>query len=336
LGDRPRRRKLKLGFLKHNLGLKFAALIVTLALWLYVKSLEEPMNMQVFNTPLIVASLPQDVQVIEMPDSVAGKMWIPFGEIDRIDLTNVMKRIRAYVDLENAEPGTNEYPIRLVVPPELRRFTAQLEESRVSITTEVVERRSFPVEVVPTGAPAAGLEFANASVDPQMVRIEAPSRYMQRIAKVRVLLNLGNSQSGDARELDVEVLDANDRPLGSKDITVVPERVRVTPAFAPAQPRRNLIISPVWTGQVPVGYRVVNATMSPSAVLVVGSSERLKGMSIIDTEPIDLSGLTRTTEIEVALKVPEGMKVQGRSRVKVRIEVVAVTPAPEPSGSTQP
>lgn len=313
------------------MGLKVAALVLSLALWLYVKSLEEPMTRIVFtNVPLVLAGENPDIRVVSVPGTITASVSVPTAQFAEIDQKKLETEIRAYVDVSDPRLGIADYPVQLVPPVNARKFEWR-SDNRVTIETEQVARQSFEVQLVPSGNPPSGLEFANAAVDPGEVTVEAGQTTMNKVVTVRVLVNLETAQSGQSQDVKVEVLDASNRPINEELARVIPPVVKVTPALAPAQPKRNLVVSPIWQGQPAMGFRVVDARLEPAAITVFGPRDRLQGLSTIETEPISLEGLTADAVREVKLRVPRGVRAQGSETIRVRIRIgpAATVPAPE-------
>ena len=109
--------------------------------------------------------------------------------------------------------------------------------------------------------------------------------------------------------------------------------VRCDPSTLPAQPPllgtywRPLILV-VTTGQIAEGYQVKHISVSPTHVLLhrAGLISATDLPQIVETEPIDLHGLSHTQVITVKLKLPEMGELIGQPKATVTIEIELSSP----------
>jgi hypothetical protein len=109
--------------------------------------------------------------------------------------------------------------------------------------------------------------------------------------------------------------------------------VRCDPAELPSQPA---VLGTYWRprvealtmGQAAQGYQVRSITVSPSSVLMhrAGQVPAQDLPETVETEPIDLSGLTDSRAFTVKLHLPENGEMIGTPQVSVTIEVEPVSP----------
>jgi hypothetical protein len=105
--------------------------------------------------------------------------------------------------------------------------------------------------------------------------------------------------------------------------------VRCDPAYLPTQPA---VLGTYWRPQVQVrtvgqpahGYQVGQVSASPSHLLLhlPGQVPEADLPQVVETEPVDLSGLSATTVIPVKVKVPAQAEVIGWPLVDVTVEIV--------------
>lgn len=157
-------------WMRSNLSLKIASLVLAVFVWMYVRSEEKPF--QVFSVPLELEGLPKDVALAgDAPDSVAVRV-----RASDTTLRNLSPgRFRARVHLEGARPGDLTIPLT----PDIIKAPLGVEVVRVDPRTLSlkVERRItklVPVVARVTGQPAQGFEYAGYTADPDKVTVEAP------------------------------------------------------------------------------------------------------------------------------------------------------------------
>ena len=87
--------------------------------------------------------------------------------------------------------------------------------------------------------------------------------------------------------------------------------------------RRKLSVNPVIVGEVADGFEVDSIRFDPQLAEVEGPRKTLLALDRLNTLPLDVSGLTRSTKIPVRLDLPKTLEAVGSS-IEARIEVAAM------------
>jgi YbbR domain-containing protein len=115
-------------------------------------------------------------------------------------------------------------------------------------------------------------------------------------------------------------------PLGDENlpvplVTIEPSTVQIRPAVSIGPSRRELLVTPVFTGQPAFGYRVTGYSVTPNEIATSGESSDVSRMTTVDTEPISLEGLTSDRTFQVRLRLPEGLTSTVGDIVAVTVRV---------------
>lgn len=313
---------------RQDLGLKIASLILSLLLWLHVQSQESRKTTFPFSVELLTQGTSEGLALVESPKMINVSVTGSPEAIDAFQKRKGFERVRAVVDISDASVERTDYPFRLEPATELKDLETEKAKQIVNLRFEEEQTITKPVEVIPGGDPPSGFQFGSAFVDPPEVRLTGPKSQLSRIGSVRVSISLTNLRSGSTLNPKVEVLDKNG--VSMPKVTSSPAHVEVTPALTPAKPKRSLLISPRFTGQPQLGYHVARVDIQPSEAMVQGDRSKISQISLLETQPIDLSGLQRTTTRYVSLKTPPGISVSHARQVKVTVVIEADTPAVSP------
>ena len=82
---------------------------------------------------------------------------------------------------------------------------------------------------------------------------------------------------------------------------------------------KELFIQPDWTGKLPKGLIMTNATPKPAKILVAGGALALKNINTIFTEKIDLNKLTKSGIVTAALVLDTPpIKLKGDHKVQIQ------------------
>lgn len=186
---------------------------------------------------------------------------------------------------------------------------------------ETVERNlRVPLEFqnVPDGMEIVG--DPPPSVD---VRVRGSSGSLSRVqaGEVVAVLDLASARPG-ARLFHMRA-DEVRVPFGVAVVQVVPSTIPLAFEYSGT---RVLSISPAVEGNPAPGYVIGRITAAPSTVEVVGPVGRLKDLSEATTEPIDVTGATRTVEDQVTVGVVDSaVRLREARAATVTVEIL---PAP--------
>jgi YbbR domain-containing protein len=318
-----------LGSLTSDLALKLACLFLGLVVWLHVQSQRALVIVKPFTVTLSETDLPADLVVTRRPQNISVTAEGTEEQIRNLDTTAVS----AVIDLSNAEPSDQEreYPVRLIAQD--TNVNLALGRRTVMVLVERLERIEAQVEVRTINQIPEGLQlvYNGASVHPAQISLEGPESQIRQVKTVRTLFDLSLLRPNMSFPGQVVVLSENDEPLPG--VRAEPDRVTISPNVSPAPASRRLLVMPNWRGQLPVGHVMSGYDMTPPQVLVRGRSELLATLTTLETEPIDISTLTRTTTLSARVVVPNGVSAE-TSRVSIRIVIqerpVATQPPPDP------
>lgn len=315
--------------LRQDLGLKIAALLLSLLLWLHVQSQESTKKETSFTVPLEVVGVPDDLVISAKPPDLTITLKGFPETIDQFNSQNKNRKLRAFADAGNAKEGAQDFRVSLEPRHELLGLEATPRPS-VTIEFEGKTEKSFPVEVVAGGEPPAGFELGTAVTNPSEIKLAGPKSKISQVRSVRALLNLSAIRPGKSNSIPVDVLNSRGEAI-TEDVERFPAQVVITPTLTPAKPVRSILISPRYSGQPAPGYHVAGITIAPNEAVVQGDRARISRLTVLETEPISIDGLRQSTIRNVNLRLPEGVSVQNKQQqVRVTIRIAPDAPSAGP------
>jgi YbbR domain-containing protein len=135
-----------------------------------------------------------------------------------------------------------------------------------------------------------------------------------------------NDKQGDIQsDYQPVPLDDNDDPVSR--VEIAPKMVTVNIPIEPLGYLRDLAVTPALQGQPAPDYRVSNLVVRPPVVKVFGPPEAVRNTSgYLQTQPINLTGITQSMTTPVSLQMPEGLTIVDPARpivsVTLKIEVI--------------
>lgn len=311
-----------LGALKTKLPMMGASLAFSFVLWIFVQ-LGQPRGGQLFPVLEVVPiNMPAHYTAPEVIGTVMARAVGPVERLRTVDQLLARKQIFALVDLSDARPGRRRYPLRLQAPRDLQ-LTFSLAQSDVVVELDEMKKRDMPVVIETQGElpEGSGLKYEGASASPSKASIEGPQSAVERVTKVRTVLDLAQAEPGGSFVGVLEALGTGDRTI--PDVAVVPLTVQVRANFDRSPEIKTVRIRPDFEGALAGGLRLKSWSVSPERVSVHGPASLLADLQTVATEPIQLASLSSSGKREIGLSMPKGLRSFTAKRVQVSFEIEA-------------
>jgi len=177
------------------------------------------------------------------------------------------------------------------------------------------------------------IEFKNIPEDldiganvPERVRLElrGPSGRLSRdnLTDVAVILDLSDANAGE-RTYNIRPSNVN-LPAGVNFYRAVPSQV--TLRFDRMVTREVEIGIPPFSKGPPDGYRVRAYTLEPSKTKIRGPGQRIRGITRVMVDPVDLSGVVSEREFHTHINVGDPqVRLEAPSDVTLRVTLEKIT-----------
>lgn len=299
---------------RENLPYLLLAIALSLGLWFYVNSSQNPVTEAYFNVPLELKNVPQQLMVAAKPSLVEVKIR---GEKDRIENLNTQD-FRAEVDLSGATSGKNRLEVQLRLPAGVEAVS--IDPNPVEIQLEQILEREFKVNVVLEGTVPAEYMVLEPEIKPDYVLVYGPASILDKVKKVEVKVNVDGAKNNILLNLPLKISDERGSSL-VEWVTVKPDFVEVFVPIIYRLPQKVLTVDVPLSGSVAPGYEIKGVVVEPPTVTVYGEYQTLAPLKFIETVPVDLRGTKRTLEEDVDLIIPQGVTLNYTQKVHVVIEV---------------
>ncbi len=321
----------------NNWQLKLLSVALAVAAWLMIMSLADPSTTATFsNVPITIIN--DDVF------SEAGKAYTIDGRLyTSVRVTGSTSVVRslsasdfsATADLSKMYDVTGQVPVSVTCTS---RSASQISYSAVTSTLKVqiedLLERTFPVTVETSGTLSDGYLLGSVTANPAVIAVTAPQSVLERIASVRVTVDVGGLTENATVECTPYYYSAIGSQLdfsSTKDIrfsadTVVASIEILTTKTVP------VVINVSGQDQVTPGYRYTGAEQSLTTVQVSGLRSRLAALSAITIpeEVLSVAGASADITVTEILTdyLPEGIRlVEGEEKnliVTLQVEPLVV------------
>jgi YbbR domain-containing protein len=297
------------------------AFLMALAVWVAAVATADPDEVRTFPNPVPVEIIGQDPGLVitgAIPRQIELTLRAPNSVWNR--LVSEENAVRAILDLSGLTRGEHELQIQIQISVRPVRIISATPQT-VSVDLEPLATQSFPVNLVITGQPAIGYQVGEALLEPEEVIISGPQSQVERVAQVRVAINMEGLRESVEQTLTVQPVDENNQIVAGLGLN--PAEVTVALPVGQQGGYRDLAVKVVVTGQVANGYRLTNINVFPPVVTVFSGDPALVNSlpGVLETQPLDLENANDELTTRLSIDLPEGVSLVGEQTVLVRVNV---------------
>jgi YbbR domain-containing protein len=302
--------------LLYNLGTFLLAVILAGVIWAAAVLNNDPVETRLWQIDVQTIGLPPDAQLLSRPPNTASiTIEGPLSALDNLSPEDYT----AVIDLSEVAFGESDVEIQVQGEYERVRVLNKSPET-VRISMERIVTRDIPIRAEIRGEVARGHRLGQESILPETIQVTGIASQVNQLAEARVTIFLDNSRQ------DIDLLrrptfyDLQGNVAGTAGLTVNPSDVQVVIPIIQLAGFAEKPITVNWVGEPAPGYRLLNITVEPSSILITAPPDQLDALRI-ETEPVDIRGLTRSETLQVALDLPEEVTVEDPQPVVVTIEI---------------
>ena len=307
--------------LRHNWGIGLLSIVLALSLWVFVTDRENPDRQgRVPGTiPIEVVNLPPDRAVFPpLNTTVTVRARAAESVFERLSADD----FRASVDLSDltGEEATVSVRVESLEP---RAEVIDVSPSQVRVMLESVTSRTVPVQTRLVGAPLAGFEVQEITVEPTQAVVTGPESLVARVEAVVADVNLTQERTTFEQTL---LLDIRDEGGGNiQGVLVTPESAIVRAEIVQLEFSAVFVVHPNVVGAPADGYNVTSIQVDPPFVSVSGPRQVFQSIDAVEgimTEPVDIDGARDVVVRPVSLRLPPDASAD-QLRVTVRVTIEA-------------
>lgn len=297
---------------KKNLTAKIIALIMAIVLWVYVMNEQNPPVETSMEVPLEVRNLSAAMVATDIPETVRVKVRGPRGVI--IGLST--KDIKSYVDLKDLTGGRNTQKINTAIPASLELVDVSPE--KINFQLDTVTSREIPVEGRIIGKPAPGLVLGKITYSSPTAVVKGPSQILSTVVKVAATIDVSDKDADFTQAASLVPVDESGKQV--EGVTVSPSSQSISLAIVPVVHKKVVDVKPNIIGVLAKGVVLNQININPDRIEISGTDKAVAKTDFIFTEPVDITGITKDTTVEVKLQLKEGI-VSAKNSVTVNISI---------------
>ena len=136
---------------------------------------------------------------------------------------------------------------------------------------------------------ANDLDISSGMPEEVTLELRGPSRRLQQdnLASVNVVLDFSHVQGPGERTFNISANNTN-LPIGVEFARAIPAQVRLHFDHILS---RDVPVEPRYFGAPPAGYEILRGELHPPTMLIRGPESHVAGVTSLQTDPIDLTGV---------------------------------------------
>ena len=298
---------------REDVLLLIASLVIAIGLWFQVQPMFEPGREREFIVPLKLQNKPDELAVFPATDNVTLIASGTLADLDKLDAS----RIVAFIDLKDAKPGESRIQVEIQSPAD-SGVEIKAKSPSIAVSSEFILRIEKPITIVTSGTPPEGLILSNTVSNPSVVELYGPSSYVKQVVALQANIDLSKIKPGQSLTVPVAPIDSKGNPVPSTFTS--PAQVTVAASFIASMATRDVAVIVDYRGQAASNYEIQEIIVAPARIEIKGKSENVSSITTIDTEEIDLSGISSNRQLKVKLVSPNDVQLSV-SEVTVTVKV---------------
>ncbi|HHX67677.1 MAG: CdaR family protein [Miniphocaeibacter sp.] len=312
--------------LKNNWHLKLISLLFAIGLWYYVVMDKNPTTTA--NYKNIEVTIKSEDYLTKRNLAIVD----PIEPVVNVELRGTIKKLNEIkrsdiivtADMYGVTGDSAEIDLKYTVPDGVTIVNKSHDKMTFKFDEEV--EKSFPIKVDTIGElPSNNMQLIEAEPVPKEVKISGFKKEVAKIDKdqVKVTLDLSVITESGKITKDIEVYDRNGDPM--KNLIMDNTKATVNIYISSS---KQVSIKPVVKNE-PENFSMSDLKLSKDKVTILGEEKILKNITEVNTEPIDLQGITSNATLKVKLDLPEGVTLLTGENGEETIDVQIITHSEE-------
>lgn len=246
-------------------------------------------------------------------------------ELNKLDSSN----ITIIADLSKiGEPGMHSVNYNVYYPGDIpdNAFTVQSQyPSMVKVEVERRITKDVPVNVVYEGSVKKDYiaDKEKAELDNPSVRITGPASVIDQITQAKILVNLQDKSESFIESYRFTLCNAQGEPVDAKMVEANIAEVNLT-LYIKRVKEIKLTVTVVDGGGATKATSDID--IDPEVIKVAGNETALKDINEINLGTINLGELTKDSEKDFEIKLPDGLEnLSGKTSAKVTVKFPELT-----------
>lgn len=292
---------------------KFFCVLLSFMLWLYVINVENP------NRTVTI----KDIPIVLDNEEILEKLGLSLASHNKLT-TNIKvegSATKVYslskddfslsIDLDSyaLKEGENNIPITIDNYPEGVTIKNK-DVLSIKIDIEKLVKKTFKLQNKVDISYADNYSAASTVVEPSEIEAYGPKSAINRIYSVAIVGRIKDISKDYSEYFQISAFDKNGDNISGIEFDKNKAKLILS-----TNKHKEVSIKPNYIGEINNKYAIESLVLSNDKINIFGNSSVINNINEIETEPIDLSKITKNTELKCNLLLPEGVETDSNTIV---------------------
>jgi len=314
-------------FFTKNIAIKVISLMFAILLWGYVLMTQNPPRVKTVTD--VTVSIEGEADLTTRKLTLRGDRAALLEDVSvrvRTELTSYADisadDITASINLSRIT-STGKHTVRIHAKSSSGDVVS-VSPSQIEVEIDTLTTRNIPIEIHEEGELPEGYWAGDVQLDSATVLLEGPGTDLAKIVKAVGTIDLTNRTESLNQSIMLALYDKEGNVVESSILfggmpTVVAKQEILPSKLVPIDVDGAII----GREELPENFEIASygTSLESTLVRIVGDADVIQKIESLSLEPVDVTGCTESIQQELAINVPEGVRIIGADSVNLQVTI---------------
>ena len=314
-------------FFTKNIAIKVLSLMFAILLWGYVLMTQNPPRVKTVTD--VTVSIEGEADLTTRKLTLRGDRAALLEDVSvrvRTELTSYADisadDITASINLSRIT-STGKHTVRIHAKSSSGDVVS-VSPSEIEVEIDTLTTRNIPIEIHEEGELPEGYWAGDVQLDSATVLLEGPGTDLAKIVKAVGTIDLTNRTESLNQSIMLALYDKEGNVVESSILfggmpTVVAKQEILPSKLVPIDVDGAII----GREELPENFEIASygTSLESTLVRIVGDADVIQKTESLSLEPVDVTGCTESIQQELAINVPEGVRIIGADSVNLQVTI---------------
>lgn len=314
-------------FFTKNIAIKVLSLMFAILLWGYVLMTQNPPRVKTVTD--VTVSIEGEADLTTRKLTLRGDRAALLEDVSvrvRTELTSYADisadDITASINLSRIT-STGKHTVRIHAKSSSGDVVS-VSPSEIEVEIDTLTTRNIPIEIHEEGELPEGYWAGDVQLDSVTVLLEGPGTDLAKIVKAVGTIDLTNRTESLNQSIMLALYDKEGNVVESSILfggmpTVVAKQEILPSKLVPIDVDGAII----GREELPENFEIASygTSLESTLVRIVGDADVIQKIESLSLEPVDVTGCTESIQQELAINVPEGVRIIGADSVNLQVTI---------------
>lgn len=314
-------------FFTKNIAIKVISLMFAILLWGYVLMTQNPPRVKTVTD--VTVSIEGEADLTTRKLTLRGDRAALLEDVSvrvRTELTSYADisadDITASINLSRIT-STGKHTVRIHAKSSSGDVVSVF-PSEIEVEIDTLTTRNIPIEIHEEGELPEGYWAGDVQLDSATVLLEGPGTDLAKIVKAVGTIDLTNRTESLNQSIMLALYDKEGNVVESSILfggmpTVVAKQEILPSKLVPIDVDGAII----GREELPENFEIASygTSLESTLVRIVGDADVIQKIESLSLEPVDVTGCTESIQQELAINVPEGVRIIGADSVNLQVTI---------------